>query len=1157
MNRMRIAILAWAAGACLFDAGAARAQAVAGAAEIVLLLGKGERREATGPDWIPASLKDRVTGGAYVRTLTNSQMGLLLPDRTQLRLNQNSQLQIKSMVEAAQWTETALRLNAGRAWSQARPRTGEGAPPGRAAPVIMETPAVTMSIRGTDWEVEVAPDGQTRLAVYSGSVSMANEQGSVEVAQGEAASAVPGRAPVKLVLQDPASRVQWVSSWRPQPVRWAGAGTGRHPAAMERIARGEYAAALAALRPLAAGDAAAALIAADLLIAEGESAQAAALLAPHAAEGAGDPGATALLAHALTRQDKLAEAAALLDRALAQRGEGTASVPLLLARGEVALIEGDAARARAAFDKVLALQADNAEAAYGLGLIESEREHVRAARVLLQQALASDRSMSKAAAELAAAETFAGNLGEAQRLLDELLAREPDNYVALTAQGLARLRAGEPRAALESFLKAGLVEPRYARAWLYSGVAFYQLNERERALEAFRKAAALDPRDPIPYFYESMVYSDALEFGASVVAAREAQRRMPNLRSLNQVASNQKGSANLGTALADLGMEEWARYYADEAYSPFWAGSHLFLADRYTGLFSKNSELYKGFLTDPTTFGAANRRSSLVPVPGHYGRADLIYQRQVFNQGALIGTANGLVIEPIPIAYYVSGDVSAGNSREDGTTANGRQLTLGLGARPRHDIGVFGFGTDAKIKADLRTSGLPDATLDQQEHRVDLGFNYKFAPDNQFWFKGGGGQQRNSVDGELVSQEAADTLNGIFTPILGTSIFTPAGTLDRFRSKIEQKDLQTRHSFRAGASQSLWSWGLERSRQERDGELVTTFGPPGPLSPVRLRVEQSYEVRATDAYLSLQHPFTEQATGQADLYRQNVRVSRNGNSAIDILPLGATLVTEDSSAKRHYDEWNPRFGLKWQPTPAEAVRAVAQRWRRPASSGTLAPIDTLGISLNDQLPTAGGLYKRARLQYDVEAGDRAFFQAFADREHVNNGLGGIRNAITNFEVTQLVGLRNRTEIFAPKPDIEETPVFIEGRVRTYGAAGNYFLTRTHTVSARYLRRDSRQEGVNDGQRVPYIPKNYLLLGSQWELPSRWILGASAAYRSQRYRDDVNLDPIRSGWAFGFSSYWESADKRSILQASLDNLLTRASAGVLPDTRLMLRYSYRF
>lgn len=1155
MNRTPLAIFALAACVGVSGVGVARAQSPA--AEIVLLLGKGERRDPAGSDWSPATLKDRLPGGAYVRTLANSQMGLLLPDRTQLRLNQNSLLQIKSMAEAAQWTETAVRLNAGRAWSQARPRTEPGAPPARPAPVIMETPAVTMSIRGTDWEVEVAPDGQTRLIVYSGSVAMANEQGALEVAQGEAASAAPGKAPVKLTLQDPASRVQWVSSWRPQPVRWAGAGAGRHPAAVERIARGEYAAALAALRPLAAGDVAAALIAADLLIAEGESAQAAALLAPHAAEGAGDPGATALLAHAFTRQDKLAEAAALLDRALAQRGEGAASVPLLLARGEVALIEGDASRARAAFDKVLALQADNAEAAYGLGLIESEREHVRAARVLLQQALASDRSLSKAAAELAAAETFAGNLGEAQRLLEELLAREPDNYVALTAQGLARLRAGDPRAALDSFLKAGLVEPRYARAWLYSGVAFYQMNERERALEAFRKAAALDPRDPIPYFYESMVLSDALEFGASVAAAREAQRRMPNLRSLNQVVSNQKGGANLGTALADLGMEEWARFYADEAYSPFWAGSHLFLSDRYTGLFSKNSELYKGFLTDPTTFGAANRRSSLVPVPGHYGRADLVYQRQVFNEGALIGTANGMVVDPIPIAYYLSGDASGGNSREDGTTAHGRELIVGLGVRPRYDIGVFGFGTDANIKADLRTSDLPDATLEQKEQRIDLGFNYKFAPDNQFWFKGGDGRQRNSVDGELVSQEAADTLNGIFTPILGTSIFTPAGTLDRFRSRIDQKDLQTRHSFRAGASQSLWSWGLERSRQERTGELVTTFGPPGPLSPVRLSVQQSYEVRATDAYVSLQHPFTEQATGQADLYRQKVRVSRRGNSAIDLLPLGAALVTEDSSDKRHYDEWNPRLGLKWQPAPAEAVRAVAQRWRRPASTGTLAPIDTLGIALNDRLPTAGGLYKRARLQYDVEASERAFFQAFADYERVNNGLGGIRDAITNFELTQLVGLRNRTEVFAPKPDIEETPVFAEGRVRTYGAAGNYFLTRTHALSARYLRRDSRQDGGNDGLKVPYIPKNYLLLGSQWELPERWILGASAAYRSRRYRDDVNLDPIRSGWAFGFTSYWESADKRSTVQASLDNLLTRASAGVIPDKRLMLRYGYRF
>ena len=45
---------------------------------------------------------------------------------------------------------------------------------------------------------------------------------------------------------------------------------------------------------------------------------------------------------------------------------------------------------------------------------------------------------------------------------------------------------------------------------------------------------------------------------------------------LNQVANDQKGSANLGSAIANFGMEDWATYYSHVSYSPFWAGSHFF-----------------------------------------------------------------------------------------------------------------------------------------------------------------------------------------------------------------------------------------------------------------------------------------------------------------------------------------------------------------------------------------------------------------------------------------------------------------------------------------------------------------------------------------------------------------------------------------------------
>ncbi len=72
-----------------------------------------------------------------------------------------------------------------------------------------------------------------------------------------------------------------------------------------------------------------------------------------------------------------------------------------------------------------------------------------------------------------------------------------------------------------------------------------------------------------------------------------------------------------------------------------------------------------------------------------------------------------------------------------------------------------------------------------------------------------------------------------------------------------------------------------------------------------------------------------------------------------------------------------------------------------------------------------------------------------------------------------------------------------------------------------------------------------------------MLGTSATFRTARFRDDANQEPISAGWAFGVTGYWEDASKHHSLQAILDNLLTRKQAGVQPDPHLVVRYSYRF
>jgi outer membrane receptor protein involved in Fe transport len=90
-----------------------------------------------------------------------------------------------------------------------------------------------------------------------------------------------------------------------------------------------------------------------------------------------------------------------------------------------------------------------------------------------------------------------------------------------------------------------------------------------------------------------------------------------------------------------------------------------------------------------------------------------------------------------------------------------------------------------------------------------------------------------------------------------------------------------------------------------------------------------------------------------------------------------------------------------------------------------------------------------------------------------------------------------------------------------------------------------------------MPRQFLLLSSQWTLPGRWLAGVSATWRSERFRDAGNVDRVAPGWAFGATVYWESEDKSSSVQGLVDNVLLHRDAGVQRDAHWMLRYSRNF
>lgn len=1131
-------------------------------ANLIMVIGRTETSSSAQGPWVAANVQQKIKQGNYIRTLEGSQVALLLSDQTQVRLNQNSVLQIATVSEGEQ--ATTLSLLKGRLWAQVKQLSASSL---RAISSLVRnqqlritTPTSTIGIRGTDWELTVGDADTTTLTVFSGEVEMSNSLGLIAVGANEQGVVEAGKAPVKSLLTNARDRVQWVTAYRPEPRRWLPDASGVFDIVIRDINAGDYASGLANIERLPVSRERT-LLFSDMALFLGRANEAIAALEPLSNQGLSDPVASALLARALLVAGRIDDAAILLQTAMKTH---PGHLELLLAMGDVARLQGDASAALDWFTQATLAFPQSHESWFGLGRVQTEKENVRAATRALDQAIALAPQAPGYHGERATLLALTGSLVAARAAFADALQRQPDDYLALTGLGILQLKTGATREALDSFLKAGVIEPRFARAQLYIGVAYYQLGNQQRAVESIRKAAELDDKDPLPYVMLSLMQGDNLELADAVDSARLAQERMPYLKSLNQLQNNQKGSANVGSALAARGMEEWAMYYATSSYNPYWAGSALFLADRYSDGFNKNSELYRGFLLDPTAFGASNRFSSLVTSPGHYGSMGLRLERADFNQASTQVALNGLFSDNIPLSYSLIAEGASGQSVPTAFSGDGGNLTLGLGAKPNHDINLFYFGTRTSVNGrfnetpNLSGVALTDAPLEVRISRQDIGLAYQLAPDNRLMFKVGDGFQRTQLSGAFFNPGQAAELDTAFATVPILLPFSPAGQLDNYGVGIHQTDWQFAHLVDLSPTLRA-TWGYEYGRERRTLNFGRTFQSSfAPLFPMQLQDEVQRTLTSADLYLSLRGNPSDAFAWQGDLAYQKLSGTTQWHQQLDLageIKLGDL----QTSQKDKEQSANPRFGVRLSLGDATQLRLVAQQWRRPVGMAGLAPVDTLGIPVDDRLVEPGGLLRRVRAQYDWQLGTQSFLQIFADHRQVQNPISPTKRLFAQFGVTELDSLRAKKPVFGQAfDDLEYTPVFDEGEVSSLGVGGNQILNRNWSLAMRYRYSDSRNTtAAFSGRKVPYIPSHFGNASLYWQAPQRLLVALSATYRSARFSDEGNLAPLKAGVVFGLFGYWETLDKRWKIEAGLANLQVEKGASIEQRTRATLQARYYF
>ena len=1091
------------------------------AAQIVALAGQGQTRAQAVESWSSAALAQQLGAGADVRTLALSSAALLLADRTQIRMSSNAQLRLCE----SQPARTLLELVAGRLWARTKKSP---------ANLQLQTPAALAVVRGTDWDIEVDNAGHTTLTVLSGSIELSNPYGSVQLGPAEQGYAEPGKAPTKRLLVRARERVQWVAAYPGDVTRWAEFQRDDIAAPLAAVRAdlraGQWVGARTRLQAMSAsgdGGAVVDLVLADLEVFDGLLDNAQTRLAT-TWQRTQDPRTAARRAELLMALDRQTEARTWLDTTRAALPN---AVELLLADADWQRLQGRGEAALALYRQALSQADGNAQRAaayWGLGRALQERGDLRAARAALAQAVALAPDNASYRGEQATAATEALKLVEARAGFDDALARSGDDYVSLAGAGLLALKQGDAETARTQLLKALVIEPRYAHAQVWLAVAEYTLGERAAAVDSLDRARLADPNDPLPWQVEAMLRNDSGEPTQAIAAAREALVRLPYLKSLNPLASDSQGSANLGKALGDFGMENWARAYASESYYPLWAGSHFFLADRYESDFNRRSELFQGYLTDPTVFGSSDKRAPLLLTTGSEWSMGVSAEHNPLRTNSDVDVGyRGFAAGAVPIAWLVRAENVQTSPREGPPVSQYRMtspgIDLAVGAKPTDSLSLFLLHGDSTLRfqypdgLDMGNDITFTGEAETRTRRTDAGASWRWSADSQTWFKAHSGRQTT-----------------------GLVLDDPRWGPQDYRYYSDDKGLFLRHTATWGAYRLSAGW------EQVDRDTVSALSDPDITSP-NANTERYDMPWVAGEWRSGAWSWMAEAywprfnAHQLDRYTDTVT--------------GQDLFAPEEDAAAHSRRFLPRVGASLRFGPGRALHWAYQESLRAPGTHTLAPVATGAIPVDNQYQLAGSYARKHALQLDWELGPTTFVGASLSNQSISNlvatngALFAQRTGALFDNVTHVapVVLTAQTTLNT----YEVTPVFGQGDLAQASVSVNQLLGPRWSVLGSYVYTDSRNTGAGfEGNLLPGFARNVVLGQTTWRHSGRSFTLLRATWRGERYGDESNLAQRPAGWSLAMGHGWESSDRRWSFTGTLQSDLRSAEQ---PTLWALLRY----
>lgn len=547
-----------------------------------------------------------LAAGDVVHTTRGSRAGIVFTSGTLLRVAQNTTLEVKSPTR----DEESVFLKVGKLFLFNR---ADGEAP------IVRTPAVTASIRGTEFVIETSAQ-ESSIGVIEGAVELKNKYGVAALNAGEAGRARSDSAPVKELLIKDASLVDW-ALYYPAEISPAalegGFSSAAGKAAFANLKRGESGRVERAFKGSSAEASFGRAVTAYL-----NGQRGAALKELSREERLALPEARVLRAAlSLSLAGDVSAAERDLEAAQSRGLTGLLASTATSLRALVALVRGD--KVGAERDSLAAMEAQGntgVDAALVRSMVLQSRGDITAAKKLLGDLKGGEQSgaVQSRRAELALAE---GDLSAARALAASAVEVAPDDYevrsihgfVALArgeldqaeadfsrlissgassprvrlGLGLVRIRRGDMKSGRELLSQAAAMDPQVALYRSYLGKALFEDEDEQRALTEFDLAIERDQNDPTPYLYRAFTL---LALNRPVDALRDVESAIE--RNDNRAVYRSRllldrdeavRSAGLGEIFTSLGFSTAARVEALKSLNKDYGNysAHRLLADSY------------------------------------------------------------------------------------------------------------------------------------------------------------------------------------------------------------------------------------------------------------------------------------------------------------------------------------------------------------------------------------------------------------------------------------------------------------------------------------------------------------------------------------------------------------------------------------------------